>query len=144
MQSWKKYSWKKNEKYWVNKPNATCWYTSILYFCEECQTVISKMAIPFFFSFGSLCLFAQCIEISRYSINICLITWILQCFLNSDRRCMPFKMCRARFTHSIQYRLWYIYTFALNCKISMTFSLGSLCHESYEWWPIFQRRVYNY
>ena len=117
----------------MNNTNTTCSYTSILYFWGECQTVISKMATPFFFSFGSLSLFAQCIEICRYSINICLITWGLQCFLNSDRRCMPFQICRVHFTHFIQYRLWYISAFALNCKIYMTFSLGSLCYES-EWW----------
>ena len=48
---------------------------------------------------------AQCIEINLYSINICLINWMLQCFLNTDRRCMTFQICRVHFNHSIKYKL---------------------------------------
>lgn len=47
---------------------------------------------------------AQCIAISWYSINICLINWMLQCFLNTDRRCMTFQICRVHFNHSIKYK----------------------------------------
>lgn len=48
---------------------------------------------------------AQCMEISWYSINIRLINWMLQCFLNTDRRCMTFQICRVLFNHSIKYKL---------------------------------------
>lgn len=111
---------------WTILMTATCLYPTILYFWEECQIVIT---IFFLLIATSL---AQCIAISWYSINICLINWMLQCFLNTDRRCMTFQICRVHFNHSIKYKLSLSLLWFVKCIWLFLLDIFSL--YTMKWW----------